>query len=261
MLREPLVHFLVLGALLFGFSSLGPGSDRVVVTSGQVDLLVANYTRTWQRPPTQAERAALIRDHVHEEVAVREAMALGLDRDDSIVRRRLRQKFDYLLEEAVDTAPPTNAQLQAWLEAHPERFRLAGAVAFRQVLLRDETQARTLLPLLEAAGPEAELSAWGGMTMLPQEVDLSTPEEIGRLFGPDFATALLAVEPGRWAGPLASGYGVHLVLVREREEAGVPALSAIRAQVEQEFLAERRAEAKTAAYDELLDRYRVVVEK
>ena len=122
-LHEPLAHFLVIGALLFlVFEWRGgsrPGSGRIVITPGQIDTMAATFARTWQRPPTELELKGLVDDHVRMELATREAMALGLDRDDTIIRRRLRQKLEFLVEDTVDAAPPTDAELQAWLDAHP----------------------------------------------------------------------------------------------------------------------------------------------
>ena len=137
--HEPLVHFLAIGALLFVVFHWGggsrAGSSRIVITPGQIDAIVAGFTRTWQRPPTEEELKGQLDEHVREEIATREAMALGLDRDDTVIQRRLRQKLEFMTEDAIEATPPTDAELQAWLDAHPDRFRLETEVAFRQVYL------------------------------------------------------------------------------------------------------------------------------
>ena len=122
--REPLVQFLAIGALLFAIflwrDGRGSGSNRIVITPGQVDTLVAGFARTWHRPPTESEFKALMDELLREEVATREAMALGLDRDDAVVRRRLRQKLEFVVEDTLEAVPPTDAELEAWLTAHPD---------------------------------------------------------------------------------------------------------------------------------------------
>ena len=129
-LREPLVHFLALGSLLFLFfawraGGSGAGSNRIVITPGHVERLASGFARTRQRPPTEAELKEMVDDHVKEEIAVREASAMGLDRDDTIIRRRLRQKLEFLVEDAVPPAPPTDAEVRAWVNTHPDAFGAA----------------------------------------------------------------------------------------------------------------------------------------
>ena len=111
---------------------------RIVITPGQIDAMVASFARTWQRPPTEPELKGLVDDYVREEMATREAVAIGLDRDDTIIRRRLRQKLEFLAADSVDSVPPTDAELQSWLAEHPDAFRTEGEVAFRQVYLNPE---------------------------------------------------------------------------------------------------------------------------
>ncbi len=271
-LREPLVHFLAIGAALFLLfawrGGAGGGSARIVITSGRVDHLAAGFAKVWQRPPTEAELKGLVDDWVREEIAVREATAQGLDRDDSVVRRRLRQKLEFLTEEAADAAPPSDAELAAYLAAHRDAFAVEPKVAFRQVFLsrerrgaRAEADARALLARLAAAGPSARADALGDPTLLPREVELSPRRDVARTFGSEFAAALDGVPAGAWSGPLASPFGLHLVLVTERAAGGAPALADVRPAVERELLAERRKKRLDATYEKLLARYRVVVER
>jgi len=210
----------------------------------------------------------LLDDYVREEMATREATAMGLDRDDTIIRRRLRQKLEFVAEDSIDATPPTDAALQAWLDQHPEKFRTDSEVAFRQVYLNPERRrgaldqdARRLLVRLSAARPDVDVSTQGDPLMLPHEVARSTRADVSRQFGEEFADAIMKVEPGRWAGPLSSGYGLHLVLVREREEGHLPTLAEVRPIVEREFLSERRRRELNALYDRMLERYHVTMEK
>jgi hypothetical protein len=272
-LKEPLLHFLVIGAALFLYfhwSGGGSGREgtRIVITTGQIEHLAAGYTKAWQRPPTDAELKGLTDDWVREEIAVREAMAAGFDRDDTVIRRRLRQKLEFLVEDAAEAAPPTDQELEAWLAAHGEAFRIEPRVAFRQVYVsRDrrgataEADAGAILARLNAAGPGARIDELGDATMLPQEVELAALRDVDRVFGEGFAQRMQAIAPGTWAGPLKSSYGLHLVLVRERVEGSLPSLAAVRPVVEREFMADRRKRQLAAMYERLLAKYSVVVER
>ena len=189
LLREPLVHFLLLGGLLFLFfewrGSGGPTSSRIVITPGLVEHLASGFGRTWQRPPTDAELKGLIDDYVKEEIATREAVGMGLDRDDTIIRRRLRQKLEFLAEDASSAAPATDAELRAWLDKHPESFRAEPQLAFRQVYVSPERRgasagrdAETLLARLRAKGKDATTDGLGDPSMLPAELPLGPLREV-----------------------------------------------------------------------------------
>ncbi len=271
LIREPLVHFLLLGALLFGWSAWQgggtAGSNRIVVTPGVVDYLAAGFHRTWKRAPSDIELKGLIDEHVKEEIAAREAMAMGLDRDDIVIKRRLRQKLEFLLVDEAATTPPTDAELQAWLDKHPDSFRVEPTLAFRQVLLRPESRgasmtadATKLLARLRAAGPEVATQDLGDASMLPAETPLQPLREVANSFGQDFADALMKIAPGQWSGPVESSFGLHLVLVRERTDGAAADLATVRPLVEREVLAERRKAEMQALYERLLAKYSVSIE-
>jgi hypothetical protein len=271
-LADPMAHFLAAGAglfLLFQWSGAQDGEpDRIVVGASQVEHLTLGFARTWQRPPTPGELKGLIDDHVREEIATREARRLGLDRDDTLIRRRLRQKLEFLVEDA-QAAHPAEAELQAWLDAHPDAFRRDPQVAFRHVLLSRARRgaaaaadAEQLLARLSTLGPAVDVSRLGDpLRLLPHEVELASRREVAGLFGEAFADRVLALPPGRWAGPVESGYGLHLVLVTEREPGRLPALSEVRERVLHDLLAARRAQRLEAMYQQLLERHPVVVEQ
>jgi hypothetical protein len=270
--REPLVQFLAIGALIFvvfqWWGGWGPGSNRIVITSGQIDSLVTGFARTWQRPPTDEELKGLLDELLREEIATREAMAMGLDRDDTVVRRRLRQKLEFLVEDSVDATAPTDAELRAWLDAHPQLFRREPRLTFRQVFLSPdrrkaslEEDARRLREQLSRSGPDTAIETLGDSLMLESDVERATRSDVARLFGEGFAAAILEVEPGRWVGPIRSGYGLHIVLVREREDGRMPTLTEVRPQLDREVTADRRRRQLDAMYARLLERYHVVVEK
>jgi hypothetical protein len=272
LLREPLVQFLLIGAALFLFfgwtgGSGGRDSDRIVIGPGQVEHLAVGFSRTWRRPPTPEELKGLVDDHVREEIATREARSMGLDREDTVIRRRLRQKLEFLVEDAAEAVPPTDAQLQEWLEAHPETYRREPEVAFRQVFLSPdrrgdgiEKDADRLLRELEAAGPDADIERLGDSIMLPGEFDLAPLGLASRMFGNEFADRLAALEPGQWTGPIPSGYGLHLVFVRERVEGRAPELADVRDALTRDLLNSRRNEQLESTYERLLGKYTVVID-
>jgi hypothetical protein len=271
LLREPLLHFLLLGALLFGWSAWqgggSAGSSRIVVTRGVVEHLATSFARTWQRAPSALELKGLIDEHVKEEIAAREAIAMGLERDDVIIKRRLRQKLEFLLVDDAAAAPPTDAELSAWLKRHPEAFRTEARLAFRQVLLRPDRRgasaaadATKLLVRLREAGPEVSTQNLGDASMLLAETPLEPVREVARAFGQEFADALMTLPPGQWSGPVESSFGLHLVLVRERSDGAPAELAAARPLVEREVLAERRKAELQALYERLLAKYAVRID-
>ena len=269
-LREPLVHFLLLGGLFFLWfqwrgGASGPGTNRIVVTPGQVRNLASGYTKTWSRPPSEDDLKGLIDEYVKEEIATREAMSLGLDRDDTVIRQRLRQKLEFLSGDAAAAAPPTDAEIEAWVKAHPDAFGGELRLSFRQVLVRMDLrkdareEAERILSRLRAS-PDAPAGELGDATMLPAEMPLGPLTGIGRTFGDDFARRLVEVPAREWSGPLSSSYGLHLVLVRERVAAEPPSLAAIRPLVARELLAERRKRELQTLYERLLAKYDVTIE-
>jgi hypothetical protein len=273
LLREPLVHFLLLGAVLFGgFALVGDrGSARashIVVTPGHLEHLTVSFTRTWQRPPTASELAGLIDDYVRDEVLYREAVALGLDRDDTIVRRRLRQKLEFLTEETAEMAAPSDAELQTFLQQHLDAFRVEPRLAFRHIYLSrdrrgDAANAEAQQLLMQLTGGDAAMdpTTLGDPFLLPPEFALVSRSEIARLFSDEFATQLQHFEPGRWRGPIESAYGLHLVFVRERVDGRIPALAEVREAVQREWFAARRKAVNEQFYQRLRARYTVIVEQ
>jgi hypothetical protein len=273
-LREPLVHFLALGALIFLIAALraalpasATAERRIVITAGDVQHVADGFARTWQRPPTAAELAGLVDEYVRDEVYYREAVALGLERDDTVVRRRLRQKMEFVVEDAVTGAPPSDAALQAYLDAHADTFRREPEISFRHVYLdRDRRgaavadQARALVARLARAGPDFDTAALGDAILLPSDFDHVPASEVSRTFGDEFATALASLPVSTWSGPIASGYGVHVVFVRNRTPGRVPPLAEVRDAVARELGAATRKDMVERAYAALRARYEVVVE-
>jgi len=271
-LREPLVQFLAAGAalfLLFRWTGVPVRDEnaRIVVTRGDVEILAGGFARTWRRAPSEGELKGLVDDFVREEIARREATAMGLDRGDTILSRWLRQKFEFLVEDSSVAEPPGEEDLRAYFASRAEEFREEPRVTFRQTILKRESRgaaveadARALLDELRRAGANADLSTRGDPFSLPSEFTLAPAGEVAGLFGDAFAAWLFAEPAGEWEGPVESPYGWHLVLVRERVEGRLPPLDEVRETVTREVLAARRKERLEATYARLLEKYAVETE-
>jgi hypothetical protein len=266
LLREPLLHFLLLGGVLFAVfgrsgSTTAVDDPQIVVSDADIDRMAAGFSRTWHRPPAADELKAQIQDYIREEVLYRTALTLGLDKDDTVIRRRLRQKMEFLFEDTVPS--PQEPELRAYFAAHPDKFRTQPLISFRQVFVNNrsgaaEADARQLLARLVSASPG---TADGGDTLLLGEGFSQTPRDrIAALFGEDFAQAVAQAKPGSWVGPLRSAYGLHLVLVTAVEPATLPPFAQARSAVEREWFAEHRAAAQAAQYQALRARYQIIVQ-
>jgi len=263
-MREPLLHFLLGGAGLFLLFNIVADSDRasddqIVVTSGQIEHLVTLFVKTRQRAPSDVELRGLIDDYVLEEVFYREALAIGLDRDDTIVRRRLRQKIEFLLDDFT-AVEPTDADLQQLLDSQPDRFRRDARIFFEQVYLKNESSdaAASTLAMLQAG--DSDPSRFAESHLIEYRFDDASETVIAAQFGDAFTAELFALEPGQWVGPIDSPFGVHLVRVKQIVAGFVPALADIRAIVEREWLVDFRAAAQQKIIEQMKARYTVTVD-
>jgi len=274
--REPLVHFLLLGAAIYGLAALLGGSDEeapdertIHVTAGQIAWLEGSWEKRWNRLPTPDERAGLIRAHVRETVLYREALAMGLDQDDTIVRRRLAQKLEFLSQDLLAPPAPEDAELEAWFAARAEQYREPALVTFTHVFIDpDRREDRTLADadailaeLRALPSPDEGSDALGDPFMLQRYYPERSEPEIAKLFGAEFARSVFELEPDRWHGPVLSGYGVHLIYVHHREEARDPELEAVRERVAQDWEDERREELNDEFYAQLRARYTIRIDE
>ena len=273
LLRDPLLRFVALGALLFAVYELRSGGrerldpGHVVVTRGTIENMAVLFERTWQRPPTEDELTGLIETHVRDEILYREGLSLGLDRDDPVIRRRIRQMVELLVDNETGSTEPSEGDLQAYLAAHGTRFAIEPRYTFRQVYLDpkrhgpalDRTIER-LVSELQRAGDSDAVDNLGDPTLLARRFDGVTTAEVATIFGQEFATALGVLRPARWEGPVRSGYGLHLVRVSERTEARTPPLGEVREHVEREWTRDHAAAARETFYRDLRRRYAVTIE-
>lgn len=262
LLREPLVHFLVIGGLVFALygrdepAPAAPSGQVIVVTEAQVAQLSARFEAAWRRPPTPDERAGLIEDHLRDEIYYREALALGLDRDDTVIRRRLRQKMEFFGDGAAAAATPDEAELRAHHAAHPERFATGPRVTFRQVALADAADAHAVREAL-AAGADPQALGRGGL--LPAGMEAADRRAVDGVFGAGFFAEVGGLAPGDWRGPVRSSYGPHLVRVVALDPGAAAPFETVRDLVLQDW---RRATAEAlreAQFTALRSRYEVVL--
>lgn len=269
-IREPLVHFLAIGLALFVANALingpdkGPAGETIVISEGRVNQIAESFLLLSGRPPTREELASLVDDFVSEEVGYREAVAMGLDADDTIVRRRMRQKLEFLIEDGGASEEPTEAQLQQWMDANPDQYRLPERRAIRHVLASADKRgaaaradADTFLAKLRSGADPAEL---GDSSMLPAAMPLTTEEGVASLFGAGFAEAAFSQSGDGWFGPIASPFGQHIVLVMSAEPGRSAPLSEARDKVRSDWIEHHRNIARDDFHARMRKRYDIRVE-
>jgi hypothetical protein len=266
-----LLHFLVLGAALFGLFGMvdkkgAEAPTKIVISASRVATLADRFARTWRRPPTEQELQGLVEDYIREEIFYREGRAAGLDRDDFVIRRRVRQKMEFLAEDMA-AAEPSDEELAAYLASNPERFRTEDRLTFHHVFLSATRRgsalggdAKQVADTLAHASAPVDTTAIGDPFLLGEAFHEMSQSDVARTFGEGFAKQLSAVEPGGWQGPIPSSFGVHFVSVDERTKGTLPPLDTVRQAVQREWLNARRVEAEQRLYRTLRDRYQIVVE-
>jgi len=267
-LHEPLVHFLVLGLLLFVLFAVvnddsGRSAEEIVVDQGRLSGLVANFEKTWQRPPTAEEVQNLIDAWVREEVLYREGMAIGFDLDDPVIRRRVAQKMSFVADGVVPDSPE-EGELEAWLAANVEDYMVPAFFTLQQVYIDPQRHADDLDAFVNSTRTSldtgADAQSLGDPTLLPAEVMSSSSVELTRVFGTEFAVALTETLVGDWQGPIRSGYGLHFVKIDELIAAREPDLEEVRAAVERDVLSDQSQKINEAFYAALRERYTVRIE-
>lgn len=274
-LKEPLLHFLLAGAVLFGAyhwlnrSAEIPGSSsahQIHVRAGDVQWIVENWTKQWRRPPTREELRGLVVDYVNEQLLAREARALRLDDNDVIIRRWLAQKMTFLIEGTVRHAEPSDEELQRFYEGHAAHFRAAPRVSFEHIYFSAQRRAdpqadamQALAALLKDGSIPAE--EFGDSSLIEPELENETEQSISSRLGADFARAVFTLEPGTWSGPIQSGYGLHLVRVGVAAPAQLLPLSDVRARVIEAWMRDRENSLKEQHLAGLRKKYTIVADE
>jgi hypothetical protein len=274
LLREPLIHFLLIGAviyLVYGMLDPAAGDDTattITVSQEEIESITEQWTRLWNRPPTEAELAGALRKHVRTRILYSEALAMGLDRDDQVIERRLAQKVELLARSLVVPEPPTDEVLAAWYAANPDQFMPPATYTLSQVFFdpdrrgdRTGEDAAAALARLQALDDVPEdLSAYGDSGIVGSYYAGRTDSQLSRAFGSGFVRQMVNLQPGRWHGPVLSGYGTHLVYVHQVVAPEPPAFAEIRDQLQEAWMLEQVEERSAEFIDELIERYDVVVE-
>jgi peptidyl-prolyl cis-trans isomerase C len=273
-LREPLVHFLALGLALFVVYRVvnsGAGGDRatrIELTQDDIKQLEVVWMAQWQRPPTPRELSGLVEARVREEVLYREALSLGLERGDTIVKRRLAQKMEFLSEDVAAIPEPTPEVLRAWFAQNLQRFALPGQVSFSHLYFAADRRGgppreAAIAAMRKLAGKDSAAPIPAGVSdrfMYSDYYADRMPDQVASVFGRAFADSLFALEARRdWQGPIVSGFGWHLVRLESTTPGHVPPFDDVEADVKREWIADARAESKRRAFDAIRARYTVVV--
>ena len=268
LLGEPMLHFLLIGIALFAAyqwkAPVDSSGHRIVITRGVVDDLVTQHVAARGREPSSTELNHLIESYVRDEILYREGVRLGLERDDIVVKRRVRQKIDLIAEEDASTRTPTDADLSAYLVANPARFVQPAILTFEQVFLGQSAAGPRVVHAVavtyQALRNGADPAALGKPTLLPSRMTLTPADLVARDFGPSFAAALEQVPVGEWVGPIDSSFGAHYVRVSDRTPAVAPPLAAVRDHVVREWENDRRQRARSDAYAKMRGDYQVSIE-
>jgi len=274
LLREPLIHFLLIGAALFaayGYMQRGRGgvesSKQIQLTVDDLGQLVILFQSQWRREPTVQELNRLVENKVQEEILYREGLAMGLDKDDTIVKRRMAQKLQFLAEDVAAAHEPSTTELKAWYEKNRDKFALPSRVSFRHLYFSPDRRGQharndavNALSQL-ASQPEDSKSAasLADPFMFQDFYRDRAPDYLGKEFGPQFAHAVAKLPAGSWQGPIESGFGWHLVFVDTVISGRVPAFEEIESDVKTAWLNEQKALAWDKAYKEMRAKYTVLL--
>ncbi len=271
-LKDPLFHFLLGGAglfMLYGWQADDNATrpDQIVFTEADVDRLINLWELKWHRQPTQQELKGMVESQVREEVLYREAVAMGLDKDDMMVRRRMAQKMEFISNDLASMVEPDDAQLQTYLDKNSEKFNIPGRISFSQVYL-DMGQhgnmvyadAEQLLEELARSTVDIDVTMAGDPFMGGYIFNNETEFGVARIFGQKFARQLFDIPVGVWTGPVESGYGLHLILINSRTDSRAPGLDQVRDKVRVEWLSEQQRKTNDLLYAELRKRYEITIE-
>ena len=274
-LREPLLHFLLIGLVMFVvYHALHPNSGqgdrlrRIELTADDLRQLELAWAAKWQRPPGPEELRNLVAAKVREEILYREGLALGLDKEDTIVKRRLAQKVEFLSEDVSTIRDPGVQELKAWFEKNASHFALPSRVTFRHLYFSfdrrgEHSRADATRALTKLAGQPADLPATLNLAdpfMYQSYYADRTPEYVANVFGTKFAQALSQLKPAAsWQGPIESGFGWHLVWVDSLTSGRVPDFEEVEQEVKNEWMAEQRTEARRKAFETMKTRYEIIL--
>lgn len=272
-LREPLLYFLLIGGGMFVIFSVqregdeneklkGGNTEVIAINSAKIEHLSTLFQRTWQRPPTQQELQGLVDDFIREEIAYREALAAGLAEGDTIVRRRLRQKLEFFVEDVADSVLPSEEQLQEFYENNPDKYVSPGVMSFEQIFLNPEKRSEALegdIERLLKALKEGKTTE-GDTTLLGRSYHKISEREVANLFGREFLRELAVVPEQIWSGPVPSAYGAHLVYLKNLQAGSILPYEEVRDEVTKDWELNQREKMLEEYFARLREKYEITVE-
>jgi len=272
--REPLVHFLVIGAAIFVLFGLVGQRDveekerAITITSGEINWLTDAWQKRWNRPPTAEERDGLIQQYLREMILYREAVAMGLDKDDTVIRRRLAQKLEFLSQDLITPQPPSEDELQSYFEAHIDRYQAPDLITLTHVFIDPDKRGNQTLvdaevikkQLQALKDPPQDARSYGDPFMLQSYYPERSEAELLKLFGSGFARSVFELAPQQWHGPVLSGYGTHLVYVHDHQKAQPPVFADVKEQVRLEWESDTREQLNEQFVASIIARYDVTIE-
>lgn len=267
LLREPLLHFALVGSLIFIAFELSNNDQQttnnvITVSSARISQIKSQFESTWKRPPTATELDNLIEGHIRQEVYYRSALSLELDRNDAVVRRRMQQKMEFLIDTGAYLEEPSPAELNTYFSANNLTYRQSPRLAIEQLYMGKQPDPEKVSQTLAAlnAAQSVTPGTLGERTFLPFQLALSTPEIIDSVFGNGFSKQLLELREENWAGPVVSSFGLHLVRIVDRMPGRTPALSEIRDLVLNDWRASKVMEIRENDYALRRSRFAIVIE-
>jgi len=273
--KEPLIQFLLIGAAIYGmFLFMGEPTEeeqdrQIVITEDHVNSLAIGFGKRWNRPPTNEELLGLVREYISETLLYREALSMGLDKDDHVIRRRMAQKLKFLTNDLVTLVEPEEEILEQYLQENMDSFRASDLISFTHVFINPEQRgddamadAETLLAQLQVAGPPSqETLAVGDRFMMQNYFPDASHHEVQRQLGEAFADSVMKLEPGAWHGPVSSGYGIHLVYVSDFVAAEDPLLADVRQKVLDEYFRQQTEKFNAEYLEALSERYEIIMDE
>jgi len=273
LLREPFLHFTLIGAAIFAFAlwrgdgAAEVGENQIILSNSDLDQLVIGWRAQGLPEPNAEQFQRLVDSRIREEVLYREAVAMGLDQDDTIVKRRMAQKMNFLAEDLTTLMEPSEGDLQEWFDSHQRDFAFPPRVDFRHLYFSldrhhektREAAASALVKAQDLAVDSPEATALGEPFMFKDSYVSRTPEQLAKEFGGKFAKAIFELKPGIWTGPIESGYGWHLIFIESINPGRIPAFDEVKSEVRTQWETRQRAEFKEEAYRVMRDKYEVIL--
>lgn len=264
-INEPLLHFLLIGATLFLLYTIvnpeNSNGKRIVVDDGRINHLSVMFEKTWNRRPSEQELKKIIDDYVLEEIYYRQALEMGIDKNDVMIRRRLRQKMEFFTAAATSMVKPEDAELEAYLQRNADKYKIDSRYSFEHIYIstdRSKTELTAKLKQVQKALHNGQLLS-GDISLLPKQVEKASASNVESMFGQNFTQKLDTLVLNEWSKPLKSGLGVHFVKLTERSPGTWPALQEVREQVIRDWMYQRTQKIRSDIERQMLDEYDVVV--